>query len=327
MAATRKKRVKKVSKARRAAKARKVVRKAAAKRPVRKASSKKPVRKAAPRKAARKAAAKRPARKAAPRRLRPVVPMSPARAAAPAAMPDLSRLETIVTQVTESASEHPAAEGTKFDIGVRHNGMALPYAELPSEYGKDRAVILVVDPRFVFTYWEIRGDSLGEAHRAAGPGGKLTLRFYDISATGNPETSGFWDVEVFDRLGNWYLRLAHPEQHLCLDVGVKNPQGYFHCIARSNVMRLPPQSLAKPGPIKWMVVSPSGEKVVSDVEEYTDADLALLKKILGPYFFDLLMRGRLASIAGSSIEAVFYDVQMLNLGFAPSSVTSWQAAP
>jgi hypothetical protein len=76
-------------------------------------------------------------------------------------------------------------------------------------------------------------------------------------------------------------------------------------------MRLPPQSLAKPGPIKWMVVSPSGDRLLSDVEDYTDADLALLKKILGPYFFDLLMRGRLASIAGSSVEAVFYDVQLL----------------
>jgi len=234
-------------------------------------------------------------------------------------------IEQIISQISDSTAEISAARETKFDIGVKHNGMAFPEHEIPSEYGKDSVVLLVVDPSFVFTYWEVRSDSLEEASRRVGHG-KLTLRFYDISASATPEQGHFWDVEVFDRLGNWYLKLAHPEQNLCLDIGVKNAQGHFYRIARSNLVKLPQQSLAKPGPIKWMVVTPSGEKAISDVEDYTDADLTLLKKILGPYFFDLLMRGRLASIAGSSVEAIFYNVENLKQGASPQGTSPWATA-
>lgn len=243
--------------------------------------------------------------------------------------PQPKTLEQIITQTPDYAGEVAAAEATKFDIGVTHNGGAMPVQDIPYEYGRDRAVILIVDPRFVFTYWEIRGDSLEEARRRIGWDAKLTLRFYDITQGNAPEQSHHWDVEVFERLGNWYLRLANPNQLICLDVGLKNSAGHFRCIARSNVMRLPSQSLAKPGPIKWMVVTPAGDRLISDIEEYTDADLALLKKILGPFFFDLLMRGRLASIAGSSLEAVFYDISLLRggeIGESPSGSSLWSGS-
>lgn len=236
-------------------------------------------------------------------------------------------LDEIVAQVSEGHPEEISIKESKFDIGVVHNAQAMPSQEIPFEYGKNQVMLLVVDPSFVFTYWEIRHDTLQEAQHRLGHGSKLTLRFYDITHTGNPDASPNWDVEVFDRLGNWYLRLARPEQRLCLDIGLKSSTGEFWRFSRSNVMRLPPQSLAAPGPIKWMVVTPSGETLISDAEDYTDADLSLLKKILGPYFFDLLMRGRFAQLAGSSLEAIFYDVEALRLGQppgeSPSSPLAW----
>lgn len=235
--------------------------------------------------------------------------------------------EEIVSQLSRGRAEEIVVEGAKFDIGVAHNAHAIPLQDIPGEYGVDRIMLLVVDPRFVFTYWEIRADTLGQVQRHLGSGSKLTLRFYDISHTPCPDAAPSWDVEVFDRLGNWYLRLERPEQQLCIDVGMKSAGGEFHRIARSNILRLPPASLAAPGPIKWMVVTPAGETLISDIEEYTDADLNLLRKILGPYFFDLLMRGRFASIAGSSLEAVFFDVGALRqahlAGASPSSPLAW----
>ncbi|MBN1283190.1 MAG: DUF4912 domain-containing protein [Proteobacteria bacterium] len=267
----------------------------------------KPARKAP---AAGKIAARKPAAKARP--VRAAARRSKPRIEPALAGPTLLHiddLESMVAQASQEASDRIPTEAKKFEIGVPTNGLAAPQGDLPWEYGKDRAVILVVDPTFVFTYWEITNESMRRAVDSVGLDAKLTLRFYDVTHTHVIEGSRYWDVEVFDRLGNWYLRLASPEQKLCLEVGLKNPTGRFHMLARSNVMRLPPQGLAKPGPIKWMVVTPSGEKLISDVEDYTDADLDLLKRILGPYFFDLLMRGKLASITGSSIEAIFYEVE------------------
>lgn len=243
--------------------------------------------------------------------------------------PDLAtatgEYEEIVAHIAEGRLEEGRIKESKFDIGVPRNAHAVPSQEIPLEYGKNQVTLLVVDPRFAFTYWEVRQDAFNKSSHRLGHNAKLTLRFYDITNTRDPETSPSWDVEVFDRLGNWYLRLEHPEQRLCLDIGMKGVSGEFLSFARSNVMRLPSASLAAPGPIKWMVVSPAGDKLISDAEEYTDADLALLKKILGPYFFDLLMRGRFASIAGSSIEAIFYDVSALRAGESPSSRLPWAA--
>ncbi|MFH0800193.1 MAG: DUF4912 domain-containing protein [Pseudomonadota bacterium] len=231
--------------------------------------------------------------------------------------------EKIVAHISRGQTDEGSIEKTKFDIGVAHNAQAMAVHDIPSHYGKDHASILVVDPRFVFTYWEVRQKSMLEAAKRLGSEAKLTLRFYDITRTHAPEDAPSWDVEVFDRLGNWYLKLEYPEQILCLDVGMRSASGAFHCIARSNFLRMPPASLARPGPIKWMVVTPAGDRLISDVEEYTDADLSLLKKILGPYFFDLLMRGRFASIAGSSLEAIFYDVQALRVGESPAGRPPW----
>lgn len=239
-------------------------------------------------------------------------------------------LEELISKVSTEPvfQEEHRIEEAKFDIGVQHNGKAKPVYEIPFEYQVDRAVVLTVDPRFVFTYWEVKPESMHNAVSHLGPGAKLTLRFYDISATGDPDKSPSWDIEVFDRLGNWYLRLDYPEQILCLDVGMKNGYGAFHRIARSSVIRLPRQTLAAPGPLKWMIVTPDGQKLISTVEEYTDADLELLKKILGPYFFDLLMKGQFASVAGSSMEAIFQDISAFRMPMEiSSSPSSWSGRP
>ena len=305
----------------------KKMRKSAKKTAARKAPRKAAVRKKSPVKspmrkqaAARKKKSVKPARKPVTFRKKSAIPPSEIATAT-------LGFEEIVAQVSEGQAEEARIEGSKFDIGVPSNAHAMPLQEIPQGYDKNQVMLLVVDPRFVFTYWEVRHDTMTDAQNRFGHRGKLTLRFYDITNTGNPENSPSWDVEVFDRLGNWYLRLERPEQRLCLDVGIKGPSGEFWRVARSNILRLPPQSLAAPGPIKWMVVTPGGETLISDTEDYTDADLELLKKILGPYFFDLLMRGRFASIAGSSVEAIFYDVEALRTmpppGESPSSPLAW----
>lgn len=232
-------------------------------------------------------------------------------------------ISTTSTATQQEFKEELYVESTKYHIGVEHNAHSLPSQEIPPEYGVNKVMLLVVDPKFVFTYWEIRHETLADAARRAGRNPKLTLRFYDITATGDPAKSHYWDVDIFDRLGNWYLKLSHTGQRLCLDVGMKGDSGEFVFIARSNIMHLPPESLAPPGPIRWMVVTPSGDKLISHTEEYTEADLALLKKILGPYFFNLLMKGRFASISGSSLEAIFYDVQSLSIGESPTDGPSW----
>jgi hypothetical protein len=292
-----------------------------------------PKKSAAPKKAVQKKTSKITAKKAtAPKRkILKTAKTAGVSKRRPVRVSKVSTLEELISKVKapeKPNQEERKIEESKYDIGVPHNGKAVPSYDIPLEYNVDRAIVLTVDPRLVFAYWEVRQQSIYDAMSKVGAHAKLTLRFYDISATGDPSNSPSWDVEVFDRLGNWYLRLDYPEQVLCLDVGLKNQHGVFYCVARSNIIKIPRQFLAAPGPLKWMVVSPDGQKIITDVEEYTEADLQLLRKILGPHFFDLLMRGQFASIAGSSLEAVFQEISSLRVPLeVSSSPSSWSRHP
>jgi hypothetical protein len=177
----------------------------------------------------------------------------------------------------------------------------------------------------VFTYWEVTSLALEQASQHMGPHPKLTLRFYDTTRGTNLEQCHTWDIEVFDRLGNWYLRLEHPEQQLVIDVGLKDGAGRFYSIARSNYIKLPRPTLAEAGPIKWLTVGPEGQKIITEVEEYTEADHELLRRILGPHFYSLLMKGQFSTVIGSSMEAVFQDITLLKYPemMPTSSPSAW----
>lgn len=206
----------------------------------------------------------------------------------------------------KNGGEHIVGEA-KFQLGRKENAGDFQAHNIPFEYGHNRIVLLVVDPKFVFIYWEVQSNRMHEALQAIGHNAKLTLRFHELGSGHS------WDVSIYERVGNWYLKLGHPEQHLTVEIGMKNDRGAFYPIARSNTMKLPRTGLAKPGPIKWMLVLPTGEKVITEIEEYTDADLELLKKIMGPYFFDLLRRGRFYTILGSSAENIFTEIEEIQL--------------
>lgn len=193
-------------------------------------------------------------------------------------------------------------EGAKYELGL-HKPSAFKAHNLPFEYGLTKIVLLIVDPGFIFTYWEVEPRRIEEALEKIGYNSRLTLRFCEPARS--------FDVEVFERIGNWYLRLNQPEELLTVEIGMKNERGEFFRLASSNTMKLPPQGLAAPGPIRWMIVSPDGEKVITEVEEYTEADLELLKKIMGPYFFELLRRGKFAGLATSSLANVFTEISSI----------------
>ena len=215
--------------------------------------------------------------------------------------------------------EVPASNGfeikvaqSKFQLGVRENAGQFQAHNLPFDYGKNRIILMVVDPKFVFVYWEVQNDKMQEALNNVGHNAKLTLRFKNL------DNNHSWDISIYERVGNWYLKLDYPEQNLMIDIGFKNDRGDFYKIATSNALRLPRIGLAPKAPIKWMLVSPTGEKVITEVEEYTEADLELLKKIMGPYFFDLLKKGRFAGISGSSAENIFMNLEEI----VPPSISS-----
>lgn len=207
-------------------------------------------------------------------------------------------LEDLIVKVSESkvTARNPGTFHTFTDILSESDTFA-PTTNL--------STFLTIEPYFAFAYWEITPQAMIEAASKVGPDAKLILRFYDITESNDLTAARQWDFEVFDRVGNWYLKLEHAKQRLHLQVGVKSSSRAFWPIMSSDIMHMPKQALSGPAPLKWFVTDNSNE------QEFVDANTDVLKKTLGPYFYDLLMRGRFDSVVDSSMEAIFHSIEKL----------------
>ena len=133
--------------------------------------------------------------------------------------------------------------------------------ELPRAYGCDRIVLLLRDPWWAFTYWEITPATRVHALRALGAeaeGARELLRVYDvtfITFTGDNAWQSF-DVELPPGADHWYLNVGRPAASFCVEIGLATPGGRFLPLARSNVVTT---SRATPSPdatVRWVDVAP-----------------------------------------------------------------------
>lgn len=159
-------------------------------------------------------------------------------------------------------------------------------------------MLLTAEPMFVFVYWSVDQASYEKALKHAGPSSKMTLRFYDITSSLDLARAPQWDLDIFDFAGNWYLKREHPHQKLCFDLGIKNGTGDFYPVCRSNILHLPTPSLTTAGP-----AAPQSPPFPMSAEE--------LKSALGPYFFELFEKGRMSTIANTSLAGIFHDISLL----------------
>jgi len=119
----------------------------------------------------------------------------------------------------------------------------LPVEGLPEEYGEDNITLMTVDPKRLFTYWEVREDTMAQHI------GTLAIRVYD--ATGiefnGTNANSFFDIPIKDRIGSRYIDV-NPEREYISEVGFINPAGIFVAIARSNKDSTPPAAVESVSP-------------------------------------------------------------------------------
>jgi hypothetical protein len=118
---------------------------------------------------------------------------------APLALPSLLKGEGIKAE--PNGGEMFVGE-SKFQLGPKENAGDFQAHNIPFDYGQNRIILLVVDPKFAFVYWEVQNEKMHDAVSAIGSDAKLTLRFHEAN------TSRFWDISIYERVGNWYLKLG-----------------------------------------------------------------------------------------------------------------------
>ncbi|MFA6431561.1 MAG: DUF4912 domain-containing protein [Candidatus Margulisiibacteriota bacterium] len=123
--------------------------------------------------------------------------------------------------------------------------------EFPAGYGDNRIILLIRDPYWLYSYWEISDGRRNELKKEIGEGeffrSKEILRVYD---TGNWE---YFDVDLGYAARCWYVHVPTANRTYCVEIGYLTPSGKFFSAARSNWVKTPLDRMSDEIDEEWMI--------------------------------------------------------------------------
>ena len=130
--------------------------------------------------------------------------------------------------------------------------------ELPSGYFRDKMVLAVRDPWWLYTYWEVKestwdkfkSELKDEFYKA-----KRILRIYDVSSIifNGLNAHRFFDIPIREDAFSWYIDAGAPGRSWCVDLGLILSDGRFVTILRSNVVETPLDGPSWITDEEWMI--------------------------------------------------------------------------
>jgi hypothetical protein len=131
-----------------------------------------------------------------------------------------------------------------------------PYEELPPGYSEEKIVLMTRDPYVAHAYWEVTPARIEREKAWLGWNSKLCIRIYDVTGVqfDGRNALGYYDQEVYERIGSWYFDLGRPTHSFCADLGLLSPEGKFLTLARSNYVTMPRDGVSDVVDEEWMIV-------------------------------------------------------------------------
>ncbi len=123
---------------------------------------------------------------------------------------------------------------------------------LPEHYGDNFIYLLVRDPYWLYTYWEIQKDHQERCLAQIGgswDGVRSVLRIYDV--TNNKGLPSFFDIFLQGMASNWYLEVQ-PNRSYLVEIGLLHRDGRFVALARSNQITTPRAGMSDVLDEEWM---------------------------------------------------------------------------
>ncbi len=132
-----------------------------------------------------------------------------------------------------------------------------PY-ELPGGYGKDKIVLQLRDPWWLYSFWEVTGgtyERLKQQLKGLFFSAKRVLRVYDVSQVNfnGKNAHRYFDIEVNTEAQSWYIDTGGPGRWWCVDYGLRLVTGEFITIVRSNVVQTPLDGPSWETDEEWMI--------------------------------------------------------------------------
>jgi hypothetical protein len=144
----------------------------------------------------------------------------------------------------------------KYYTGPAMQQPAATDGELPQGYGEEKIALMMRDPYVAYAYWEVTPARMEREKSWFGWDSKLCVRIYDVTGIqfDGRNAVGYFDQEIFDRIGNWYFDLGRPSHSFCADLGLISPTGRFLTLARSNFITMPRDGVSEIIDEEWMLL-------------------------------------------------------------------------
>lgn len=136
--------------------------------------------------------------------------------------------------------------------------------EIPSRYYENRLVILPVNSRVEFIYWELNSDYVKSIYD--GEISNYTIVVYEQNSGESKEIVHF---SVVGDIGRYYLKHYIPNRDIFASIGVVDKDGNFIEILKSNIINTPSDSVDNSQDEMWM----------SKVKDWMELIEASLEKI------------------------------------------------
>lgn len=167
----------------------------------------------------------------------------------PKRVPVIERLAPSVPPKLKD-SEHAADISSQPQIATR-SFQEMP-RELPDDYGDNQIYLLVRDPYWIYTYWEIQTEH--QEANLAKLGGSWdavvsVLRVYDVTDENNG--SLYSDIILQNMARSWYIN-TQPNHSYFVEIGLLHRDGRFICLARSNRVTTPRSGMSEVIDEQWM---------------------------------------------------------------------------
>lgn len=195
-------------------------------------------------------------------------------------------------------------EDAKFYMGQKSWSQAQAQRELPKEYGDTRIVLMVVDPWWAYTYWEITPARIQEGLRFLGCSLEQTrsvIRVYDVTGLeGTDRTQHYFDLELSGWVTNWYIHVNGPDHSFLIEIGLLSKDGRFFALARSNTITMPRVAMSEVIDERWM--SLEFEKMYALSGGFrSGAGSAELKEMMEKRLKEVAFSGSVSSFGGSPV--------------------------
>jgi hypothetical protein len=138
-----------------------------------------------------------------------------------------------------------------------------PYENFPYGYGEEKIALMVRDPYLVHAYWEVTPSRIEHEKAWFGWNSKLAVRIYDVTGIqfDGRNALGYFDQEVFERVGSWYFDVERPSHSFLADIGLLSPEGKFLTLSRSNYITMPRDGVSDVLDEEWMLVDEEFRKL------------------------------------------------------------------